>query len=630
MLRKIVQVDSTSNTKEAMARTAKRPPPRGLLQQQRRRIFVAAAWLGIVVLLVSASVAWLGLKAATTKDELQYAINLLPQLKNDFLRRDTESATQTLNSLQTHTSNARDATRDPLWTVASALPWIGPNLRAATEVSTTADDVATLGAGPLVGALQSLDWNALAPSGGGIELEPLAKASPALFSASNAIKQSSDRLNSIETDRLLPQVSEPLAEAKQQLASLESGLRTASDVAALAPAMFGAEQPRSYLLLVQNNAETRATGGIPGALAILSIDDGNLTLDSQSSAGQVGIFTPPVDVNMEQKQIYSSRLGKYMQDVNLTPDFPSAAATAQSMWEKKFDQRVDGVISIDPVALSYLLDVTGPVHLVDPLLSNIEGDPVTTHLSSKNVVQTLLSDVYKKIAQPELQDVYFASVAKEVFSALSSGQGDGKGLIDAVAKGTEERRILVWSATAKEQDVIARYPLGGSISGASVAPAQFGVYFNDGTGAKMDYHVKRSVQLLKECATDGYERTTVRVTSTNIAPSDAATSLPAYVTGAGAFGVPAGSVQTNIVAYGPVQANVETAKEDGRNTNFASYRHSNRPVGTLAVRLAPGESTTVDFTFVKIVQHTEPNVVVTPTVQDVKDVILPTQATPCG
>jgi hypothetical protein len=51
-------------------------------------------------------------------------------------------------------------------------------------------------------------------------------------------------------------------------------------------------------------------------------------------------------------------------------------------------------------------------------------------------------------------------------------------------------------------------------------------------------------------------------------------------------------------------------------------RHSGRPVGAVTVRLAPGESRTVDFTFGKIVQHTEPQLSVTPTVQPLKDVVL--------
>lgn len=627
----MANVNNESPTQIGSSRVShKVPPGRRTRRPLRRRLVRGAALLGVLALLTLASAAWLGLKAAAAKAELQNASELLPQLQDEVFRKDAEAATQTVNVLKMHTAKARDATRDPLWTLAGALPWIGSNFQAATEVSTTADDVARLGAAPLVSVLQSLDWNDLTPQEGGINAEPLSTASPALLAAANAVEQSSDRLNGINSSALLPQISGPLVQAQEQLASLRGNLRTAADVAALAPTMLGSEQPRHYLLLVENNAESRATGGIPGALAVLSVDRGKLSLDSQSSASQLGIFTPPMTLDSEQQQIYSARLGKFMQDVNLTPDFPSGAVTAQAMWEKKFGQRVDGVISIDPVALSYILEVTGPLQLSDPTLIKTAGNSLPTELTAKNVVPTLLSDVYGKIAQPELQDVYFAGVAKEVFAELSSGKGDRKGMIEGVAKGAEERRIKVWSAHAAEQSVIARYPLGGSISGPSVAPAEFGVYFNDGTGAKMDYYVQRSVQLVKECAVDGYEQTTVRITSTNLAPADAATSLPVYVTGDGSFGVPPGSVQTNLVAYGPVQANIETTKLDGQKTDFAPYIHSNRPVGVLAIRLAPGESRTVEFTFGKIVQHTEPNLVVTPTVQDVNDVILPTQEAMCG
>lgn len=598
-------------------------------RRRKRRLFLAAACLGCLALLAAVSTAWLGVKAATAKDELNFAASLLPQLKDEVLRRDSAAAGKTVETLRVHTAKAREATADPLWRLATALPWVGTNLRAATEVATTADDVATLGAAPLVGVLESLDWKSLTPSEGGIDLGPLASASPAIESASNAVQQSSERLNTIESANLLPQISEPLEQARTQLASLRTGLRTAADFASLAPSMLGTENPRHYLLLVENNAEIRATGGIPGALAVLSVDKGHLTLGPQSSATRLGSFTPPVAMDPEQQDIYSARLGKFMQDANLTPDFPSAAGTAQAMWEREFGHRVDGVISIDPVALGYILEATGPVQLTDPHIVATAGESLPVQLTARNVVQTLLSDVYKEIAQPELQDVYFAGVAKSVFATLASGVGDDKLLVDGVAKGTAERRILLWSSSPEEQGIISRYAVSGSVSGPSVSPAQFGVYFNDGTGAKMDYYVKRSVQLVKECPRDGYEQTTVRITSTNTAPADAATSLPAYVTGGGVFGVPPGSVQTNIVAYGPVQSNVETAKLDGQKTEFAPHLHSSRPVGVLAIRLAPGESKTVDFTFGKIVQHTEPNVVVTPTVYDVKDVTLPTETAVC-
>jgi hypothetical protein len=550
-------------------------------------------------------------------------------LKQEIIASDASSASATVAKLKDHTTTARTDAEDPTWILASGLPWIGPNLGAISEVARSADDVAALGLTPLVNVYESLNWDALMPSATGSSLEPLRAAAPSVASSAYAVGASSERLEAIDANQLLPQVAGPLKNATAELKQASNALRSAADAASVAPAMLGVDGAKNYLLMIQNSAEVRASGGIPGALAVLTLDQGKLSLGTQSSAGDVGIMSPTLRVDQQQEQIYSTRLGKYMQDVNLTPDFPTAAATAQSMWERKTGQRVDGVISIDSVALSYILQSTGPVAVSGPELSVAEAAGLPTELTGDNVVPTLLSDVYSKIPQPKLQDAYFAGIAKEVFSALSEGKGEAKGLIAGITRGTEEGRVLVWSANASQQSVISKYSLSGSVSGPSVAPAQFGVYFNDGTGAKMDYYVKRSVKLIKECPADGYEQTTVRVTSTNTAPADAATLLPVYVTGGGDFGVPPGSVQTNIIAYGPVQANIESAKVEGERTEFAPYQHANRPVGVLAQRLAPGESKTVDFTFGKIVQHTEPNLVVTPTVQAVKDVTLPTENSSC-
>ncbi|WP_374152838.1 DUF4012 domain-containing protein [Pseudarthrobacter sp. WHRI 8279] len=531
--------------------------------------------------------------------------------------------------LRLHTSAAKEAAEDPVWVLASSLPVAGPNFSAVSEVSRTADDVATLGLAPLVGVFSALDWDELLPSSSGADLRSLESAAPAVTSAAQAVRLSAERLQQIDDTQLLPQIADPLNRARGELLDVTETLNAASHASETLPAMLGSNEPRNYLLIIQNNAESRTSGGIPGALAILSVDGGRMTLGSQSSASELGVLSPPLPVDPAQQQIYSARLGKFMQDVNLTPDFPTAASTAQAMWERKTGDRVDGVVSIDPVALSYIMAGTGSISLSTQELSALEVSGLPTELTSSNVVTTLLSDVYAEIEQPNLQDIYFAGVAKEVFAKLSSGGADPQKLLDGIGKGISEGRVLVWSNRSEEQSVINRYPLSGSVAGPSVSPAQFGVYFNDGTGAKMDYYVKRSVQLVKECPRDGYEQTTVRITNTNTAPADAATSLPAYVTGGGIYGVPPGSVQTNIVAYGPVQSNVEMAKVDGQKTEFAPHLHGTRPVGVLAIRLSPGESKTVEFTFGKIVQHTEPNVVVTPTVQDVKDVTLPTENAPC-
>lgn len=586
---------------------------RGKANRRRanHKFLIAAGLIGLMVVLIAAATSWLASRASVIESELMSALAVIPDIKEELSANDKAAASASVERLQMHTGAARAAAEDPLWKVASVIPVLGANFSAVTEVARSADDVSNLSVAPLVGVFDSLNWDSLVPSDKGTDLEPLKNAYPTVVAAAHAVRASAERLGQIETADLLPQVSEPLLDARNELASVTGAFDAAADAAQLAPEMLGVGGPRHYLLMIQNNAESRASGGIPGALAILTVEDGQLSLGAQSSATALGSFTPRVPVDSSQEAIFSTRLGKYMQDVNLTPDFPTAASTAKLMWTQSTGKKVDGVISLDPVALSYLLKATGPVDVANPSLAIHDNFGLPVEINSQNAVETLLSGVYARIPDPRIQDAYFAGVAQRVFEAVSSREVDPTNLLDAVSMGAEEGRILIWSANDAEQEIISRYSVSGDVNSARNPPAQFGVYFNDGTGAKMDFYVKRTVQLVRQCPRDGYSQTTVRITSTNTAPLDAATSLPAYVTGDGAFGVPPGSVQTNIVAYGPSQAHVETAAIDGHQTEFAPYLHNDRPVGILAVRLAPGESKTVEFTFDKIVQHAEPNVVVT-------------------
>lgn len=603
--------------------------PRGPRRATRKRLLVAGASAGLFVLLGLGTAVWIGTKAADLGKHFAAINTLVPELKANFINDDPTAASVTLDKIEVHTGEAKQIASDPLWTVAGVIPGIGVNFQAASEVARAADDVVQLGIGPLAEVLQTLDWENLMPNGNGVDLEALGAAKPKVAAAAHAVTQSSKRLNAIPADKLLPQVAEPLTKAREQLSILGASLDTAAGVASVAPGMMGVDAPRRYLLLIQNNAEVRSSGGIPGALAVLTINKGKLTLGSQTSAGAFQALTPPLDLEPEQEAIYSSRIGRFMQDINLTPDFPTAGSLALAMWEKGKGQRLDGAISIDPVTLGYILEATGPVQLTWPADASHSNLGLPDKLTGQNVVRTLLSDVYSKVSDPAVQDLYFASVAREVFGALSKGKSDPKKLLNSLSRGVTEGRILMWSDNADEQSVISQHSVSGSMSGPSVSPAQFGVYFNDGTGAKMDYYVKRTVRVVQACPSDGYAQVKLRVTSTNTAPEDAATSLSAYVTGGGVFGVPPGTVQTNIVAYGPVQANVETVYINGKKSGFAAQRHSGRPVGTTTLRLGPGQSATVDFTFGKIVQHSEPKVAVTPTIQALKDVVLDSISEKC-
>lgn len=598
------------------------------LRRKYRRQRIVIAGVGAVIV-AAAGAGWLAYSAVKLSDSLQSASQLVPQLKVAILANDSAKAAVLFGDLKTETREARSAGTGPVWSLAAAIPLIGANFSAATTVAVVADDVTRLGIEPLVDVTQILDWAALVPRNGQMDVEKLAVAGPKIALAAKAVGHSSDRLHSIDTENLLQEIAQPLDEMQNQLASVSGDLDAAASATQLLPSLLGSESPRSYLLMIQNNAEVRATGGNPGALAVLNVEKGKITLGDQTSAVALGRMSSPIPLDRTQEQIYSPSMGTFMQDVNMTPDFPTAAHTALGMWEQKLGKTLDGALSVDPVALSYMLTATGPIELSGESKIALDNLPVT--LTAENVVKTLLSDVYVGTEDPRDQDEYFALAARQVFEELKSEKVKATDLIPAVIRAVDERRVLFWSSHSEEQEILKRYRLSGAISGPNVKPAEFGVYFNDGTGAKMDFYMTRSAQVIEQCTNDGYREMIVRVKSTNNAPADASVSLPPYVTGGGAYGVPPGHVQTNVFVYGPVQANVSTVSVDGAPKPFAANRHGDRPVGTVTTRLAPGQSSTVDFSFSKIVQQeASPTLVVTPTLQPVKDVILASGTTACG
>jgi hypothetical protein len=354
----------------------------------------------------------------------------------------------------------------------------------------------------------------------------------------------------------------------------------------LLPAMLGTTEPRDYILLFQNPAELRASGGNPGALALLHTDNGSIELTQYASSSSFPQYaTPVLPLSDDIRSIYGDVAGKFMQDVSMTPDFAQTAALAREMWRLEFGVEANGVLSVDPVALSYLLDATGPITLAT-------GDV----LSGDNAVQLLLSDVYARYETSAQQDAFFAAAAGAVFDAVKSGRADPAKLIAALARAGAEHRVLVWNADEAEQAILADTTLVGARPVSDDHANRFGLYFNDGTGAKMDLYLDVTTALGQQtCRNDLRPQYALEVTLTNTAPADAATILPTYVTGGGYYGVPLGNIKTIVSAYGTPELQNLGLTRDGAEVPYHPATDAGYPVSTIGIELAPGESTVLRF-----------------------------------
>jgi len=547
-------------------------------------LYIGFAALAIVLFVVL----WVGVRGLLAKNALDEAVPAASSLAAQVAAGDREAANVSFSSLSSSSSEAAALTSDPIWRVAELIPYLGSNLTAVREASAIVNDISRDAVSPIIEITSSLGVDDFVPVAGAVQLQPLINAQPKIAAAADALESADTRTREIETDHVLEFVANAIGKLESTVGEANVIVGTAHRAATLIPPMMGAEGERTYLLLFQNPAELRATGGIPGALAQLNVSDGAISLSQQASSADFPMSDSPVlELPLETRALYGDITGKYMQDVNLTPQFPLSAALAAEMWRQQFGVEVDGVMSVDPMVLSYLLRATGPIAL-----------PTGDELTSENAVQLLLTDVYARYPDPVVQDLFFASAAAAVFDSVSNGALQPSLLLDALARAGSENRIFVWSTHGAEQSELEETTLAGVLPASDAETTRIGVYFNDATGSKMGTYLKSQINTGHAvCRTDGLPQIDVAITLTNTAPADAAASLPEYVTGAGIYGVPAGNIRIIANVYGvPGSANLGIERE-GVEVPHHSTSDSGYPVSAIEIELAPGESKTFTSSF---------------------------------
>lgn len=555
--------------------------------RRRRNLRRVLVGCGVALLVVVALGAWLAVDAKRAADALQAARGDVRDLQEHVRAGDSDAADTTLVQLQAHASTAALSTSGPVWTLAGSLPWVGQNVDAVQTVAQAVDDLAQHALPSLMQASSLVDPAALAPVGGRVNLAPLQEAAPAIVAADDAVQITAQQLDDLDTSSLLPFVAEPVETLQDQVADVAVTTATASRAAQLVPAMLGADGPRNYLVLVQNNAEQRATGGIPGSVLHLRADAGAVTVEEERSGGSLGGLAEPVlPLTDAEQSLFGPLLGADMRDVTFTPDFPRSGALAKAIWEQEVGGTIDGVLSVDPVALGLVLDATGPVELSDG--STLTGD---------DAAQRLLNQVYLDLEDPQDQDAFFSDTSRSVFAAVVGGQGDAPAVMDALAEAARQGRFMVWSADEGEQELLAPTVLGGALRGVDDDSAVIGVYLNDGTQAKLGYYLDLIIEgEATECRPDGSQIVHAVVTLQYNAPPDAA-DLPSYLVGLDNI-VPLGEIQTNTLIYAPAGGGIDSVRVNTDPQGLLAQIHDDLGVGGRTFTLKPGESGSLDLDIV--------------------------------
>ncbi|MCX6779686.1 MAG: DUF4012 domain-containing protein, partial [Candidatus Magasanikbacteria bacterium] len=170
-----------------------------------------------------------------------------------------------------------------------------------------------------------------------------------------------DDLSGVDETALPLAYQAPFKDFKNVFGAVLSDLKNLSDLGGSLKEIFGARGQRRYLLVFQNPAELRPTGGFMGSFAILDVKDGKIlnlevppggTYDLQGQLDQYVI--PPTPLLLTNKRWE-------FQDSNWFPDFSVSAQKILWFYRHSRNITADGVIAINASVLERLLAITGPI-----------------------------------------------------------------------------------------------------------------------------------------------------------------------------------------------------------------------------------------------------------------------------
>jgi hypothetical protein len=497
------------------------------------------------------------------------------------------------------------------------VPLAGATPDAVRTSAATVDDLAHGALPALVDAGATLAPDRLRPSGDRVDVTAFQRARPRLDAAMVDLERARGRIDGFDSVWLPAPVDRALDDLRGELSSTTATLAGVTRTARLAPSMLGAGGKRRYLVIFQNNAEARGTGGLPGLYAVVTADRGRLSVDRIGSNSDLLNQGPlPVDLGAEYRAVWGDTPPLWA-NTNVDPSFPDAARLWLALWQRQTGQALDGAITTDPVAVSYLLRATGPIRLPDG-----------REVSSANVVALTMRDVYAEYQGGEEQNAFLRLVTRTTVSGLLAGGGDPRAMLDQLGRAVGERRLMLYSVHQAEQTELTATALAGQLPDGAGPFAYLVV--NNSAGGKMDYYLQRSVRYEGGSCNGGQRTSRLTLVLRNTATDPAA--LPDYVTqwlGTDAAGEPRprGHIVLRAAVFGARGAVFTRALVDGRPTGVAAAQADGRPVWSFPVDLAPGKQQTIVFELVEPASGAAPVVPVQPLVLGQSVV---TSMKPCG
>ncbi|MFN8619341.1 MAG: DUF4012 domain-containing protein [Chloroflexota bacterium] len=283
------------------------------------------------------------------------------------------------------------------------------------------------------------------------------------------------------------------------------------------PVILGHDGERRYLVLAQNPAELRPTGGFLGTYGIVTIKDGAIASMDFHDVHKLD-DQPDMPYQEPPEALVAYLLNRdswELADANWSPDFPTSAQDALRLYtvESGDSAPMDGVIAITTYALDRLLEVTGPVEVPGTGVTVNPGEVTVT-----GIAQTRGSTLTSTGEVPDSDRKRFLSqLADEVLHRLFAlDPSRWTDLAAAVQQIGEERLALAWFPDTEDQRLVAGTRWEGAVR-QDPGDYLYAVDANVSPSSKLSMVTPRASDLTVRLADDGSADHTLRMTWTNTA-----------------------------------------------------------------------------------------------------------------
>lgn len=507
-----------------------------------------------------------------------------------------------LKSLQADAQRAAAAAEDLTVVSAQWIPWLGSDIHAARVLS--------IGLGDTLQSVAPLVEQRDAISLSETDLPKTLKAlSGSMDSLDTAITNFDKALEAVTPADLHFGLEPKVVTLKSALESVQMAVHEGAPLLKAAAVLLNQPEETTWFVATQNSAELRASGGLLGSYAIISIKDGKVSLKDFGADNKL-LARGPLNVGFASgiDNIWGGDLADW-RDLNVSSHIPDNGQIIIDSWRQKFGQKLDGVLFFSQGTVAHLVGATGG--------TEVSGQKLT----QLNTVDFLSKEIYAKFPDVKKKNAVVAKLMQKLFTQLSDNKVELGGLFESLSNPKNIDNLYLYSTNDDTQAEIEKLRIDGSVPnrpGSDVI-----VDINNGGGNKIDAYLSTSYSYeLGKCGVKTWEdlpgrESTVTITLTNNAPKK---GLPGYVNPRldlrpGQKYVPSSNREV-ISIYAPVGSTDEVITVDGQEegATFANYR--NHPVYVLSVELAPGETRTVQVKFIEpITDNAGKNIQRTPTLR---------------